>query len=167
MERMVLAIFVRNTSGVLTRVTSLFSRRGYNIDSLTVGETLDPETSRITVSFTGDELMCSQIKKQVEKLIDVIEIIDLTETKAVYRELVLVKVSADQQSRASVIEIANVFRAKVIDIASQTVVFELTGDSSKTSAFVEILKPYGITELIKTGLTGVVRGSASFGGVDD
>ena len=143
MKRMVLAIFVRNTSGVLTRVTSLFSRRGYNIDSLTVGETLDPGTSRITVTFTGDELMCSQIKKQV------------------------VKVSADPQSRASVIEIANVFRAKVIDIASQTVVMELTGDSSKTNAFVEILKPYGIIELIKTGLTGVVRGSASFGGVDD
>lgn len=166
MNRMVLAVLVKNTSGVLARVASLFSRRGYNIDSLTVGETMDKNVSRITIACTGDERILDQIEKQVSKLIDVIEIIDLTQVDSVFRELVLIKVKANDQTRASILEIVNVFRAKTIDIAAETLVIEITGDRGKTNAIIELLKPYGIVELIKTGLTGTSRGALSLGGAD-
>ncbi len=167
MNRMVLAVLVKNTSGVLARVASLFSRRGYNIDSLTVGETMDKNVSRITIACTGDKLILEQIEKQVSKLIDVIEIIDLSKVDSVFRELVLIKVKANNQTRASILEIVNVFRAKTIDIAAETLVIEMTGDRGKTNAMIELLKPYGIVELIKTGLTGASRGALSLGGADD
>lgn len=163
MKRFVLAILVKNTSGVLSRVTSLFSRRGYNIDSLTVGETLDSAVSRITVTCFGDEQILEQIKNQVLKLVDVIEIIELSGGDSVYRELVLIKVEADGNTRQSVIEITNVFRAHIIDVAPDSLVLEITGDTSKTSAFIEMIKPFGIKELIKTGLTGTTRGLGGFG----
>ena len=163
MRRLVLAILVKNTAGVLSRVTGLFSRRGYNIDSLTVGETLDKEISRITVTCFGDELILDQIKNQVSKLVDVIEITDLSQNESVYRELVLIKVNADEKTRQSIIEITNVFRARIIDVAARSLVLEITGDTSKTEAFIEMLKPFGIIELIKTGLTGVTRGMNGFG----
>lgn len=163
MRRLVLAILVKNTAGVLSRVTGLFSRRGYNIDSLTVGETLDKEISRITVTCFGDELILDQIKNQVSKLVDVIEITDLSQNESVYRELVLIKVNADEKTRQSIIEITNVFRARIIDVAAKSLVLEITGDTSKTEAFIEMLKPFGIIELIKTGLTGVTRGMNGFG----
>lgn len=163
MRRLVLAILVKNTAGVLSRVTGLFSRRGYNIDSLTVGETLDKEISRITVTCFGDELILDQIKNQVSKLVDVIEITDLSQNESVYRELVLIKVNADEKTRQSIIEITNVFRARIIDVAAKSLVLEITGDTSKTEAFIEMLKPFGIVELIKTGLTGVTRGMNGFG----
>ena len=163
MRRLVLAILVKNTAGVLSRVTGLFSRRGYNIDSLTVGETLDKEISRITVTCFGDELILDQIKNQVSKLVDVIEITDLSQNESVYRELVLIKVNADEKTRQSIIEITNVFRARIIDVAARSLVLEITGDTSKTEAFIEMLKPFGIIELINTGLTGVTRGMNGFG----
>ena len=167
MRRLVLAILVRNTSGVLSRVTGLFARRGYNIDSLTVGETLDNEISRITVTCYGDEIILNQIKNQVMKLADVIELIDLSENESVFRELLLIKVSAGERSRQSIIEITNVFRAKIIDIAVHSLVLEITGDTAKNKAFVEMIKPFGIIELIKTGLTGVTRGTDEIGQIED
>lgn len=162
MKRLVLAITVCNTAGVLSRITGLFSRRGFNIDSLTVGETINPEFSRITVTCSGNDAIFTQIKNQVRKLIDVVEIIELSSMNSVYRELVMIKVKCADSSRASIIEIANVFRARIIDIAVNSLIVEITGDFQKTDALINMLQPYGIIELIRTGLTGVLRGDSDY-----
>lgn len=159
MKKRVLSLLVDNTSGVLSRVAGLFSRRGYNIDSLTVGETADPRYSRMTVVARGDEQILDQIVKQLAKLIDVVDIKVLEEESSVNRELVLVKVRADAADRQSVIAIANVFRGSIIDVGKDSLIIELTGQQSKLDAFVELLRGYEILELARTGITGLSRGA--------
>ena len=159
MKKRVLSLLVDNTSGVLSRVAGLFSRRGYNIDSLTVGETADPRYSRMTVVARGDEQILDQIVKQLAKLIDVVDIKVLEEESSVNRELVLVKVRADAADRQSIIAIANVFRGNIIDVGKDSLIIELTGQQSKLDAFVELLRGYEILELARTGITGLTRGA--------
>ena len=159
MKKRVLSLLVDNTSGVLSRVAGLFSRRGYNIDSLTVGETADPRYSRMTVVARGDEQILDQIVKQLAKLIDVVDIKVLEEESSVNRELVLVKVRADAADRQSIIAIANIFRGNIIDVGKDSLIIELTGQQSKLDAFVELLRGYEILELARTGITGLSRGA--------
>jgi len=158
MKQRVLSILVDNTSGVLSRVAGLFSRRGYNIDSLTVGVTADPQFSRMTVVCSGDELVLEQITRQLEKLVDVRDIKVLKSGERVNRELILVKVRADAVQRKGVIQIVDVFRAKIVDISKESLIIELTGGQNKLSAFIELLDGYEILELARTGLTGLSRG---------
>ncbi len=157
-NRHVLSVLVENHSGVLSRVAGLFSRRGYNIDSLTVGETEDTTVSRMTIVVRGDDYTLEQIKKQLHKLVDVIRVVTLDPEASVYRELVLVKVNADADSRAAISEIADIFRAKIIDVSAGTMTVEITGDESKVKAFIDLVKPYGIRELARTGITALQRG---------
>ncbi|HHU73172.1 MAG TPA: acetolactate synthase small subunit [Clostridiales bacterium] len=159
MRRMVFSILVENTAGVLSRVAGLFSRRGYNIDSLTVGETQDPAISRMTVLAKGDDQILEQIRKQLEKLEDVIEIIELSPCESVTRELILVKVNATGKDRQSIISIADIFRAKIVDVAIESLMIELTGNQDKINAFIKLLEQYEIKELVRTGITGLTRGS--------
>lgn len=159
MRRMVLSILVDNTSGVLSRVAGLFSRRGYNIDSLTVGVTQDPRFSRMTVAVTGEDLTLEQIEKQLEKLEDVIEIKELQDNNSVCRELVLVKVLANEKERQAIISVADIFRAKIVDVALDSLMIELTGNQNKLDAFIKLLDGFVIKELVRTGLTGLTRGS--------
>ncbi len=159
MKKRVFSLLVDNTSGVLSRVAGLFSRRGYNIDSLTVGETADPRYSRMTVVARGDELILDQIVKQLRKLIDVVDIKVLDDDNSVNRELVLVKVRADAADRQSIITIANVFRGNIIDVGKDSLIIELTGQQSKLDAFIELLEGYEILELARTGITGLSRGA--------
>lgn len=158
MKKHVLSVLVENHSGVLSRVSGLFSRRGYNIDSLSVGETEDPKISRMTIVADADGYTLEQIKKQLNKLVDVIKIIELKEDHAIYRELALIKIAASKENRAEIIEIANIFRAHIVDVASESVVIEATGDQGKISALSNMLEPYGIKEVIRTGLTALERG---------
>lgn len=158
MRRMVLSILVENTSGVLSRVAGMFSRRGYNIDSLSVGETHNPAISRMTVAVTGEELTLEQIEKQLNKLEDVIEIKELADGESVCRELVLVKVKADISERQAIIAVADIFRAKIVDVAKESLMIELTGNQSKINAFIELLDGFEILQLVRTGLTGLSRG---------
>ena len=154
-----ISILVENHSGVLSRVSGLFSRRGYNIDSLSVGVTEDTRYSRITVVAFGDDNIIYQIHKQLEKLIDVLEVAELAPENSVCRELALVKVSADAGARSEIISIAEIFRASVIDVSLTTLTVEMTGDQSKVEAFLQLLIPYGIKEIVRTGLTGIQRGA--------
>lgn len=158
MKKHVLSILVENHSGVLSRVSGLFSRRGYNIDSLSVGETENPQISRMTIVADADEYTLEQIKKQLNKLIDVIKVIELKEECAVYRELALIKIEATKENRAEIIEIANIFRAHIVDVAMQSVVIEATGDQGKIEALTKMLAPYGVKEVVRTGLTALERG---------
>jgi acetolactate synthase I/III small subunit len=159
-KKYVLSVLVENHSGVLSKVAGLFSRRGYNIHSLTVGITEDPEISRMTIVAIGDDYMFEQINKQLNKLIEVIKVIDLTNySNSVYRELSLVKVSADSNNKLLIMEIANTFRANVVDMNEDSMIIEITGNEEKISAFIELMKPYGIKESIRTGLTALNRGS--------
>lgn len=158
MRKMVLSIFVENTFGVLSRISGLFSRRGYNIDSLTVGVTENPERSRMTVVVTGDEQILDQIKKQVEKLEDVREVKELVPTESVYRELILIKVGVTAEKRQSLISIADIFRAKIVDVTPDSVTTELTGNQEKIDAFIKLLGDYKILEIARTGITGLSRG---------
>jgi acetolactate synthase I/III small subunit len=159
MKRMVLSILVDNTAGVLSRVAGLFSRRGYNIDSLTVGETQDPTISRMTVLAHGDDQILEQIGKQLQKLEDVIEIKELVSSESVTRELILVKVNATEKDRQAIISIADIFRAKIVDVALESLMIELTGNQDKIDAFLKLLDQYTIKELVRTGITGLARGS--------
>ena len=157
-KRYVLSALVNNNSGVLTRISGLFARRGYKITSLTVGETQDSKISRMTIELFGDEYILDQIKKQLQKQIDVIAVEDLSSDSAVFRELIMVRVNADDENRASVIEIANIFRAKVVDVACESVILEMTGNQEKVSAFLKLMDKYGIKELARTGITALPRG---------
>ncbi|TCO77495.1 acetolactate synthase small subunit [Marinisporobacter balticus] len=159
MHRHVLSVLVENNSGVLSRIAGLFSRRGYNIDSLSVGETENKEVSRMTITVSGDDYTLEQIKKQLNKLINVIKVIELKPGQSVYRELILLKVHAPLKNRAAIIETINIFRGKIIDVSSETLSVELTGDFGKISAFTELMTPYGIIELVRTGFTGLQRGT--------
>ena len=159
MRKMVLSILVDNTAGVLSRVSGLFSRRGYNITSLTVGETENPAFSRMTVVVRGEEQTLEQIYKQVEKLEDVVEITQLHSGDSVCRELVLVKVKADPEQRQQVIADADIFRAKIVDVAKESLMVELTGNQAKIDAFIKLLDGFEILSIVRTGLTGLTRGS--------
>lgn len=162
MRQAVFSILVGNESGVLSRIAGLFSRRGYNIDSLTVGVTQDPQYSRMTVMVTGDDDVLEQIEKQLAKLVDVKEIMELPLDASVCRELILIKVEADASRRQDVAAIADIFRANIVDVSCEgTMTIELTGSQSKLSAFIELLDDFKITELARTGITGLARGAAS------
>jgi acetolactate synthase I/III small subunit len=154
----VFSLLVDNNPGVLSRVSGLFSRRGYSIDSITAGVTADPRFTRITIVASGDELILSQIEKQVRKLEDVIEIKVLHPEDSVYRELIMVKVRANKTERTEIISVADIFRAKIVDVEKDSLMVELTGNGSKVDAFLELLEGYEILELARTGITGLKRG---------
>lgn len=154
----VFSLLVDNNPGVLSRVSGLFSRRGYSIDSITAGVTADPRFTRITIVASGDELILSQIEKQVRKLEDVIEIKVLHPEDSVYRELIMVKVRANKTERTEIISVADIFRAKIVDVEKDSLMVELTGNGSKVDAFLELLEGYEILELARTGITGLQRG---------
>ena len=161
MKQHIISVLVENKAGVLARVSGLFSRRGYNIESLAVGTCETPGMSRITIVVVGDDMHIEQVKKQLNKLIDVIKITDITEKEHVERELALIKVHAEPGSqRSEVMQIAGIFRAKIIDVGAQTLVLEVTGDSEKISAIESLLRPYGVMELVRTGRVALQRGSA-------
>ena len=154
----VFSLLVDNNPGVLSRVSGLFSRRGYSIDSITAGVTADPRFTRITIVASGDELILSQIEKQVRKLEDVIEIKVLHPEDSVYRELIMVKVRANKTESTEIISVADIFRAKIVDVEKDSLMVELTGNGSKVDAFLELLEGYEILELARTGITGLQRG---------
>lgn len=154
-----ISVLVENHFGVLARVSSMFSARGYNIDSLCVGETDNPEVSRMTVVVRGDDRVVEQIVQQLNKLVDVIEVVDLTQTDHVERELVMVKLGATGAQRSEIIEIASVFRAKVVDLGTDAVVVEGTGSADKVAAFIDMMRPFGIRELVRTGRIAIARSS--------
>ena len=154
----VFSLLVDNNPGVLSRVSGLFSRRGYSIDSITAGVTADPRFTRITVVSSGDEQILEQIEKQLAKLEDVIDIKKLQEEDSVYRELIMVKVRANKTERTEIISVADIFRAKIVDVEKDSLMVELTGNGSKVDAFLELLEGYEILELARTGITGLQRG---------
>lgn len=158
MEKKVLSILVDNTAGVLGRVAGLFSRRGYNIDSLTVGETEDPAFSRMTVAVQADDLIFEQMTRQVAKLEDVRSVKELLPNQSVCRELILVTVHATPEERPAIVAIADIFRAKIVDVGKSTMMIELTGNQNKLDAFVNLLGGYDIQEIVRTGLAGLSRG---------
>ncbi|MBE6063368.1 MAG: acetolactate synthase small subunit [Clostridium butyricum] len=158
MEKHVLSALVRNSSGVLSRVSGLFSRRGYNIDSFTAGITDNPLFSRMTITLTTDDDGLEQVKKQFEKLEDVVRVVSFKANECVYRELVLIKVRANAENRAAINEIVSIFRSKIIDLSTDTLTIELTGDEEKISALIKLMKEYGIEELVRTGVTALQRG---------
>ena len=153
-----IAVLVENRFGVLSRVAGLFSARGYNIESLSVGETLDPTVSRMTLVVRGDEFVIEQVTKQLHKIVDVVKVVDLTDESHVERELVLVRVNAEPQHRAEILRTADIFRAKVVDVTPVSFTLEATGDEGKLAALVELLRPLGIQELVRTGKIAIARG---------
>lgn len=159
MRKKVLQLLVDNTSGVLSRISGLFSRRGYNIESITAGVTADPRFTRITIVTSGDDEILDQIEKQVAKLVDVRDIKELEPESSVYRELALIKVKTSNQERQGVIAVADIFRAKIIDVASDSLIIELTGNQAKIDAFINLLEGYEILELARTGIAGLGRGT--------
>jgi acetolactate synthase-1/3 small subunit len=161
MSRHTLSVLVENKPGVLARVASLFSRRGFNIDSLAVGPTEHPEISRMTIVVNVEELPLEQVTKQLNKLVNVIKIVELDPEQSVQRELMLVKVKADLATRSHVLETVNLFRAKVVDVAPDAVTIEATGTADKLDALIRVLDPFGIKELVQSGMVAVGRGSRS------
>ena len=158
MNKKVLSVLVDNTSGVLNRVAGLFSRRGYNIDSLTVGETENPKYSRMTIVVTGDDDILEQIVKQITKLEDVRRVDVLEPSDSVTRELILVKIKAEPAQRQQVISITEIFRANIVDVARDSLMIEIAGSQSKLKAFLSLVEDYEILELVRTGITGLARG---------
>ncbi len=156
--RHTLAVLVDNKPGVLARVSGLFSRRGFNIESLAVGRTENPEISRMTIVVRGDDRVLAQVMSQLGKLIDVISVSDLPSSESVDRELVLIKVATDAGTRSEIMQIANIFRAKIIDVGAETLIIEVTGDESKVKAIEDMLVRFGIKELVRTGIVAMNRG---------
>jgi acetolactate synthase-1/3 small subunit len=161
MSKHTLSVLVENKPGVLTRIAGLFSRRGFNIDSLAVGPTDNPDVSRMTVVVDVDELPLEQVTKQLNKLVEVLKVVELAGMASVQREILLVKVSADLQTRSHIIETAHLFRAKIVDVAAEAVTIEATGDSDKLEALLRILEPFGIKELVQSGMVAIGRGARS------
>lgn len=155
--RHTISVLVENRFGVLSRVSGLFSGRGYNIESISVGETIDPMTSIMTIVTTGDDQIIEQITKQLNKLVDIIKVVDLTEIDHVEREMVLIKVTPGQADKAEVLRLTEIFRGKVVDSSSQTYAVEITGDEKKIDAFIELMKPFGIKEFVRTGKIAIAR----------
>jgi len=159
MKSHTLSVLVENRAGVLSRVAGMFSRRGFNIESLAVGPCEEPNMSRITIVVNGDDGVVEQVMKQTNKLIDVIKVSDLTKRESVERELALIKVAAETgPSRAEILQIADIFRAQVVDVGSKTLVLQVTGDTSKIDALEKLLRQYGIKELVRTGKIALLRG---------
>ena len=159
MRKQVFSLLVNNNAGLLSRVAGLFSRRGYNIDSITSGTTMNKSVTRITVVASGDEQILSQIQKQLAKLEDVIDIKILKDGQSVCRELIMVKVKANAAQRAEVIAVADIFRAKIVDVETDSLMLEMTGNLSKVEAFLNLMSGYEILELARTGITGLSRGA--------
>src|SRR5437868_7028819 len=155
--RHTISVLVENKFGALTRIAGLFSGRGYNIDTLNVGPTHDPSTSRMTIVTRGDDATVSQIVKHLEKLIDVIQVTDFRQDEYIDRELVLVKVAVDSQTRAEVMQVTDIFRAKIVDVQPKTLTIEITGNESKVEKFLELMKTFGIVELTRTGKVALPR----------
>lgn len=160
MRKQALSILVENTSGVLSHISGLFSRRGYNIDSFSSGVTADPRYTRITIVASGDEQILEQIEKQLAKLEDVWNIKKLEPGTSVTRELILVKIKAKDTERQAILSVTNIFHGKVVDVTNDSMVIELTGHQDKLDAFMDLLQGYEILELARTGITGLTRGSA-------
>ena len=156
-----LSVLVENKPGVLARIAALFSRRGFNIDSLAVGPTEHPEISRMTVVVDVDALPLEQVTKQLNKLIEVLKVVELEPTASVQREILLVKVRTDVHSRSHVLETVQLFRAKVVDVASDTLTIEVTGNRDKLAAFLEVIEPFGVKELVQSGMVAIGRGTRS------
>ena len=163
MTKYVFGILVANRFGVLTRVSSMFTRRGFNIDTLTVGETQSPEFSRITIAMVGDEYSKTQIIKQLGKLHDVKQVEVMERDETVTRELLLIKIKNDSATRQDVLSAVDVFRSKIVDYSPDALCIEITGESSKINAFIELVKPYGIMEMCRTGLVALERGGNCLG----
>ncbi|TQJ49963.1 acetolactate synthase small subunit [Phycicoccus sp. SLBN-51] len=161
MSKHTLSVLVENKPGVLTRIAALFSRRGFNIDSLAVGPTEHPEISRMTVTVELEALPLEQVTKQLNKLVEVLKVVELEPAASVQREILLVKVRTDLQSRSHVLETVQLFRAKVVDVAGDALTIEVTGNRDKLNAFLEVLEPFGIKELVQSGMVAIGRGSRS------
>ncbi|MDK2800175.1 MAG: acetolactate synthase small subunit [Clostridiales bacterium] len=159
MAKHTLSVLVENHAGVLSRVAGLFSRRGFNIDSLAVGVTEDPNVSRMTIVVDGDDYTVEQVTKQLNKLIDVIKIRQLNPSDSVARELALIKVTANSSTRPEIIQIVDIFRAKIVDVSKNTLTIEMTGVADKIAAFEEMLKQFGIKEMVRTGMIAIERGN--------
>ena len=159
MKKQVFSLLVNNNTGLLSRVAGLFSRRGYNIDSITSGTTMDKSRTRITVVATGDVQILSQIEKQLVKLEDVIDIKILKDGESVCRELIMLKVKANAAQRAEIVAVADIFRAKIVDVETESLMLEMTGNLSKVEAFLNLMSGYEILELARTGITGLSRGA--------
>ncbi len=167
MKKKVFQLLVDNTSGVLTRISGLFARRGYNIESITAGTTTDPNYTRITIVASGDDVILEQIEKQLSKLIDVRDIRELEPEESVYRELALVKVEAGEKERENIMTIANIFRANIIDVNPDSLIIEITGNQSKVDALLKMLEGKKILELARTGIAGLGRGTDKVVNLDD
>ncbi len=161
MSRHTLSVLVENRPGVLARIAGLFARRGFNIDSLAVGPTEDDKVSRMTIVINVEDLPLEQVTKQLNKLIEIIKVVELEPATSVQRELLLVKVSADRQSRSHILETVQLFRAKVVDVANDAVTIEATGNVDKLTAMLRVLEPFGIRELVQSGMVAVSRGARS------
>ena len=166
MQKKVFQLLVNHTSGVLSRISGLFSRRGYNVESITAGVTSDPRITRITIVASGDDERLEQIEKQVSKLEDVRNIKELEPEKSVFRELIMIKVKAAPEQRQSIIAVADIFRAKIIDVAPESLMIELTGNQQKIEAFIDLLEGYEILEQARTGIAGLGRGTEPIVTVD-
>lgn len=160
MNRYVISVLVENKAGVLSRVSGLFSRRGYNIDSLTVCETSNPAQSRMTIVVKGDDYILDQIQKQLSKLIEVISIKKCDRDSSVQREMALFKVKAEASNRGTIIETCDIYKARIVDVSLESVIIEITGSEEKIDSLQRLLEPYGILEYVKTGLTAMERGTA-------
>ena len=154
-----IAVIVENKSGVLTRIAGLFSRRSFNIDSLSVGATENPDYSRMTITVHGDRDVLEQVIKQLSKLINVIRVSELDPSESIERELAIIKVNADKESRSEIMQIVNIFRAKIIDVSHRSMIIEVTGDEEKIDAIVQMLRQFGIKEIARTGKVSMVRGA--------
>jgi acetolactate synthase, small subunit len=154
-----IAVIVENKSGVLTRIAGLFSRRSFNIDSLSVGETDNPEYSRMTITVQGDRDVLEQVIKQLSKLINVIRVSELDPSESLERELAVIKVSVDRENRSEIMQIVNIFRARIIDVSQRSMIIEVTGDEEKVEAIIQLLRQFGIKELARTGKVSMIRGA--------
>ena len=153
----ILAVWVEHHSGVLTKISGLFSRRGYNIESLVVSRTEDSSIAHLTIVVWGDDRVIEQVKKQLNKLIDVIKVNDITNDEIVDRQLLLIRVSANNSNRSEIIQMIDIFRARIVDIGRKSLIIEVTGDEGKIQAMINALQPYGIQELVKTGIVAMAR----------
>ena len=159
MAKHTLSVLVENHAGVLSRIAGLFSRRGFNIDSLAVGVTENPEISRMTIVVDGDDYIVEQVTKQLNKLVDVIKIKELDESDSVSRELALIKVGANASTRSEIVQIAEIFRAKIVDVSKTTLTIEISGSVDKVAALEDMLKQFGIKEIVRTGTIAIERGN--------
>jgi len=160
--RRTISVMVENKFGVLARIATLFAARGFNIDSLAVGETEDPSVSRMTIVATGNETVLEQVEKQLNKLIDVIKVSNFEGEPHLERDLALIKVNADKNNRSEIFQIVDIFRAKIVDVASDSLIVEITGDEDKIQALESLLKPFGIKEMVRTGIIAMARGKTAY-----